>query len=196
MTARELKVFPKDEHFLRVVSEPVAMATFEHEGETRYVVPPAVVKLIDDMYETLFAFRAAGLSAVQVGEHKRVIVYLDETNAPKALINPVMIAGDGDVTSTEGCLSFPGVHEVITKARFEEVSVNGVDETGVPVTLVMTDQQAIAIQHEVDHLNGVLFIDHMGQMARRLALKRLKKVEKRIQHAKDNFEKNQHRRYA
>lgn len=198
MTARELKVYPKDEHFLRVVSEPVAMATFEQDGETRYVVPPDVTKLIDDMYETLFTFRAAGLSAVQVGEHKRVIVYLDETGSPKALINPLFMAAEvaEEIASTEGCLSFPGVHEVITKTRVAEVEVEGVDETGVLVRLVLTDQQAIAAQHEVDHLNGVLFIDHLGPMARRLALKRLKKVEKRIAHAKENFEKNQHRRYA
>ena len=201
MTVRDLKVFPKDEHFLRVKSEPVELAPYEKDGDTWYVVPPEVSTLIDDMYDTLFAFRAAGLSAVQVGEHKRVIVYLDTEGSPKALINPFIVRETVEeepelLASTEGCLSFPGVHEVITKTRVAEVVVEGVTETGEKIQVFLTDQQAIAAQHEIDHLNGVLFIDHMGKTARRLALKRLKKVEKRIEHAKQNFEKMQSRRFA
>jgi peptide deformylase len=148
------------------------------------------------MYDTLFAFRAAGLSAVQVGEHKRVIVYLDSDGSPKALINPFIVRETVDelpevIASTEGCLSFPGVHEVITKKRVGEVLAEGVTETGEKIQVFLTDQQAIAVQHEIDHLNGVLFTDHMGPTARRLALKRLRKVEKRIAHAKENFQKYQ-----
>lgn len=197
MATRTLKTFPADEKFLRTKSEPVDLQLTETEAGELAILPEDVVTLINDMYETLFAYRAAGLSAVQVGEHKRVIVFLQPNDEPYALINPVIAEepGEGEVISSmEGCLSFPGVHEAIQKTRIGEVTVSGINEHGEYVTLVLTDQQAIAVQHEVDHLDGVLFIDRMGPTARRLALKRIQKVQRRIEHAQENFNKQMSRR--
>jgi len=121
-------------------------------------------KLIKDMFETMYESEGIGLAATQVGVDKRVIVLdvssSDESGAPMALINPEIVGSEGAATVVmEGCLSVPGVRgEVI---RPETVLVHGLNEDGEPVMLRADGILARALQHEIDHLDGVLFIDRI-----------------------------------
>lgn len=188
---RILKVFPGDEKFLRTKSAPVLLEQLPTaDGSEMYVLPQEVTDLCVDMLETMQAHRAAGLSAVQVGEHRRIITFVREDGDTQVLINPeITELTGGNLNSTEGCLSFPSVFETITKTRMAEILVRGIDETGEMRTLALDGVQAVAVQHEVDHLNGVLFVDHMSPIKVRYALKRIAKVNKRVDIAKANMEK-------
>jgi len=115
------------------------------------------------MFETMYAANGVGLSATQVGVGKRVIVVdispVEEEAAPLALVNPEIVESQGCVQGPEGCLSVPGVEGEV--ARAETVLVRGMDEKGSPVTIRAQGLLARAIQHEIDHLDGILFIDKL-----------------------------------
>ena len=121
-------------------------------------------RLIKDMFETMYEYEGIGLAATQVGVDKRVIVLdvssSDESCAPMALVNPEIVGSEGSATAVmEGCLSVPGARgEVI---RPETVLVRGLNEDGEPVMLRADGILARALQHEIDHLDGVLFIDRI-----------------------------------
>jgi peptide deformylase len=135
--------------------------------------------LVDDLFATMAAAEGAGLAAPQVGVSRRVLV-VDVRNvagedARVALVNPeVVAAGDEEEREPEGCLSIPGVSEIV--ARPAGVTVEGFDPHGEPVRIEAEGYFARALQHEVDHLNGVLFIDHLTPLKRRMLLKRYRKL--------------------
>ncbi len=124
-------------------------------------------KLIDDMFETMYAASGVGLAAPQVGEGRRVIVVdvspVEKEVSPMALVNPEVVARRGLVEATEGCLSVPGVEGVVARPEF--VTVKGLNELGEAVRFEAGGLLARALQHEIDHLDGVLFIDRLSAAA-------------------------------
>ena len=118
-------------------------------------------ELIRDMFDTMYESEGIGLAATQVGVGKRVIVLdvspADETGAPMALVNPEIVSRKGSVTGVEGCLSVPGVQGEVCRA--ETVVVRGMDEQGEPVRIRAAGILSRALQHEIDHLDGILFIE-------------------------------------
>jgi peptide deformylase len=128
------------------------------------VVDDRIRALIGDMFETMYAAEGIGLAATQVGVGKRVVVLdvspVDETIAPMAVVNPEIVARDGSATAVEGCLSVPGVQGEVCRA--ETVEVRGVDEQGTPLRIRANGILSRALQHEIDHLDGVLFIDRLS----------------------------------
>ncbi|MBI4643186.1 MAG: peptide deformylase [Deltaproteobacteria bacterium] len=134
-------------------------------------------RLIDDMAETMYAAPGIGLAAPQVGVLKRLIV-LDVAHREGAkdlqvILNPCIKAGEGEVVREEGCLSVADFAAEVR--RHARVTVTGVDREGKPLEISGEGLLAVVLQHEIDHLNGVLFIDHIGRLKRGLYLRRLKK---------------------
>jgi peptide deformylase len=124
--------------------------------------------LIGDMFETMYAAEGVGLAATQVGVGRRVIVLdvspVDETAAPLALVNPEIVGREGEVTlCMEGCLSVPGVQGEVP--RVETVVVRGLTGEGEPVEVRANGILSRALQHEIDHLDGVLFIERVSSAA-------------------------------
>ena len=133
--------------------------------------------LIENMAKTMYSAPGIGLAAVQVGEPIRLIVYdlaqWDEAREPSVLINPEIIMAEGHVVYEEACLSVLDFSSDV--ARSAKVKVRGVNRNGDPVDIEAEDLLAICLQHEIDHLNGVLFIDRISSLRRSLYKKRLKK---------------------
>jgi len=134
--------------------------------------------LIDDMAQTMYAAPGLGLAANQVGVLKRVMVfYLSHRDGgPRDLqvvINPCITAGEGEIVREEGCLSVADFAAEVR--RHARVTVTGLDRAGNPVQITGEGLLAVVLQHEVDHLNGVLFIDRISRLKRGLYLRRLKK---------------------
>ncbi|MDD5559800.1 peptide deformylase [Candidatus Methylomirabilis sp.] len=137
-------------------------------------------RFIDDMVETMYAAPGMGLAAPQVGALKRVIV-LDPSHdpahaRPQVLINPVLVSGEGQVVEEEGCLCIPDLNESVS--RFKQVVVKAYDRNEKEVILEGADLLARILQHEIDHLDGVLFIDRLSTAKRLLLKRRLKKAKK------------------
>jgi peptide deformylase len=127
--------------------------------------------LIDDMAETMYAAPGVGLAATQIGVRKRLFIVDaatddDEPSDLRVFINPEILDTEGETTFNEGCLSFPGVREDIDRAA--KVRVRALDRHGKPFELEAEGLLAIAIQHENDHLDGKLMIDHLSVLRRRL----------------------------
>jgi peptide deformylase len=137
-------------------------------------------RLIDDMMETMYAAPGVGLAAPQVGALRQVIVVdpHDERKLtkPMALINPELVAADGHIVEEEGCLCIPDLREGVP--RFKRVVVKAYDRNEQEVVLEASDLLARILQHEIDHLNGVLFIDRLSPAKRQLVKRRLKKAGK------------------
>lgn len=142
-------------------------------------IDDAVRTLVKDMFESMYAAEGVGLAAPQVGVLKRIIV-LDTTprqpeSKPIAMINPEIIAKHGDTTYNEGCLSIPGETEEV--ARAAKVTVRYLDADNRQQTLTADGLLAIAVQHEIDHLDGVVFVDHVSALKRDVIKKRMKKLQ-------------------
>ena len=140
-------------------------------------------KLIEDMTETMYINQGLGLSATQVGVLKRIIVY-DNVEAgygmdPQALINPEIVAAEGIVKDEEGCLSIPEIKDIVE--RSEKITLAGIDRSGKDVKIEIEGLLARIIQHEIDHLDGILFVDRLGAVKKNLALSRWKKVKKELE---------------
>lgn len=132
-------------------------------------VDASIVRLLDDLAETMYAAPGAGLAANQIGVTLRAFVVKGEENQHYALVNPELVRGEGSDLGYEGCLSFPGwVGEV---ERYETVVVRGLNRKGKEVRIKASGFTARAFQHELDHLDGVLFTDRLTN------LDTLKKVE-------------------
>ena len=134
--------------------------------------------LIDKMAKTMYSAPGIGLAAVQIGQPVRLIVYdlaqwHDDNKEPSVLINPEIIMAEGEVVHEEACLSVLDFSAEVKRSA--KIKVRGVDRNGDPVDIEAEDLLAICIQHEIDHLNGVLFIDHISSLKRSLYRKRLKK---------------------
>jgi peptide deformylase len=146
-------------------------------GKKVEAVTPEIVQLIDDMAETMYAAPGVGLAATQIGEQLQLFIIDiasdDEPSELRVFINPEILERDGDLTWQEGCLSFPGVQEDIDRAA--KVRVRAQDKTGKTFELEAEGLLAVAIQHEYDHLQGVLMIDHMGPLKKRLTHRKMVK---------------------
>ncbi len=146
-------------------------------------IDKGVVSLIDDMKETLYDAPGIGLAAVQVGYDKSIIIYdlTEEEEAPgsrlKVLINPRIVNTEGKFNSeNEGCLSVPGLRADVP--RHACVTVEGVDIDGKPVKIDAEGMESIVLQHEIDHLNGVLFINRISALKRNMYKKKVLKALK------------------
>ena len=141
-------------------------------------VDDTVRLLVDDMFETMYGAPGIGLAATQVNIHRRVIVIdISETkDQPLCLINPEITAREGIEEMEEGCLSVPGVFEKINRA--DRITVSALDRDGATFTLDADGLLAVCIQHEMDHLEGKLFIDYLSELKRTRIRKRLQKLER------------------
>ncbi|MEN9916222.1 MAG: peptide deformylase [Pseudomonadota bacterium] len=145
------------------------------------VFDEALQELIDDMFETMYAAKGIGLAAPQIAISKKLAV-IDVSNHKSqtwCLINPVIVEKKGEALMEEGCLSVPGVYDKAPRALW--VKLQALDRHGNPFEIEAEDLLAHCIQHEVDHLNGRLFLDHLSPLKRQLARKKLKKFKKRGQ---------------
>ncbi len=141
-------------------------------------VDETVRQLIDDMFETMYAAPGIGLAATQVNVHRRVIVIdlSEDKDQPLCLINPMIKVADGIEEMEEGCLSVPGVFEKVRRA--DRITVAALDRDGAAFSLDAEGLLAVCIQHEMDHLEGKLFIDYLSEMKRGRIRKRLEKRER------------------
>lgn len=162
---REILIWP--DPLLKQKAKPVAK------------VDDSIRTLVKDMFETMYAADGVGLAAPQVGILQRVIV-LDTTprqpeSKPLAMINPEITAREGETTYTEGCLSIPGEAEDVDRAAV--ITVKFLDPEGQEQTLQCDGLLAIAVQHETDHLNGTVFVDHVSTLKREIIRKRMKRLK-------------------
>jgi len=142
-------------------------------------VDDAVRRLIDDLFETMYAAKGVGLAANQVGIAQRVAVVDTggETPDPLVLVNPTIVQrGEETETAEEGCLSIPEIFGDVE--RPVAIVVAAIDRTGTPFRLEASGYRARAIQHEIDHLDGVLFLDHLSAVKRGLLLSKWKRLRK------------------
>lgn len=147
-------------------------------------VDDALRTFIDDMFDTMYDHEGIGLAAPQVDVLKRVItidIEGDKTNQI-VLINPEILASSGETGIEEGCLSIPGCRALVP--RKEKLTVKALNRDGEEFTLDADGLLAICIQHEIDHLNGVLFVDHISQLKRQRIRDKMVKLKKQIERAK------------
>jgi peptide deformylase len=138
----------------------------------------ALGTLIDDMLQTLYAAPGIGLAATQVDVHQRVIVIdiSTEHNEPLVLVNPQLVRREGEVSTEEGCLSVPGIYDEVKRAA--QIRVRAQDRSGAVFERDCDDILAVCIQHEIDHLDGKLFVDYLSELKRERIRKRLGKERK------------------
>lgn len=131
--------------------------------------------LIDDMFETMYDAPGIGLAATQVNVHKRLVVIdiSEEKNEPLVLINPEILEKDGEEEMDEGCLSVPGIYENVQRA--DRIKVRALDRNGESFELDTDGLLAVCIQHEIDHLDGKLFVDYLSTLKRERIRKKLEK---------------------
>ena len=136
-------------------------------------------RLIDDMFETMYAAPGIGLAATQVDVHRRLLVtdVSSDKDDPHVLINPEIIERDGEIVTEEGCLSVPGFYAEVTRA--EHIRVRYLDRDGEARETDMEGLLAVCVQHEMDHLDGKLFVDYLSEAKRQRIRKRLLK-ERRL----------------
>jgi peptide deformylase len=153
-------------------------------------VDSSVRKLIDDMVETMYYAKGIGLASVQVGDPRQVVVLdvPDEDDRDRvkgknlmALVNPEIVSSEGETFYEEGCLSVPGVTADVERAA--KVKVRALDRDGKPFELEAEGLLAIALQHELDHLNGILFIDRLSRLKRELVKRKYRKSLEIDEHA-------------
>lgn len=142
-------------------------------------ITPELVQIIADLLTTMIKKDGVGLAANQIGEKVAVIAInpqsCDVDLPPTCIINPKVLATEGVIEAEEGCLSFPDIYEVV--ARPEMVKIKGVNPEGKEMEVAATKLLARALIHEIEHLQGILFIDHLSELRRRLLVPRLKELE-------------------
>ena len=150
MAILEILVYPDER--LRKIAEPVQ------------TVDNNIRQLVKDMTQTMYDANGIGLAATQVNVHKQVIVMdlSDERNEPRVLINPTIIEKDGEQTYDEGCLSVPEYYAPVKRA--ENIKITALDEQGEIYQLEAQGLLAVCIQHEIDHLQGKVFVDYLSQL--------------------------------
>jgi len=138
----------------------------------------ALAKLVADMFETMYAAPGIGLAAIQVNVPLRVVVIdtSPDRSAPLALVNPVILATDGDEESSEGCLSVPGIFEVVRRAERVRYAAHRV--SGERFEDDAEGLLAVCIQHELDHLDGKLFVDYLSQLKQNRIRRKLEKEQR------------------
>jgi len=161
MPLLDILKFPDER--LRTKAKPVDAVT----DETR--------QLVDDMFETMYEAPGIGLAATQINVHQRIVV-IDisrEKDEPLCLINPVILAKEGIEHHEEGCLSVPGIYENVERA--DRIKVEALNREGEKVKFDADELLAVCIQHEIDHLDGKLFVDYLSAMKRNRIKKKLEK---------------------
>lgn len=145
---------------------------------TRQVAQPTdeLRQLVADLFETMYAAKGVGLAANQIGELDRVAVIDVGDGEPLAMVNPVIVEQSGEDAAEEGCLSIPELYEEVTRAW--TVQVDAIDQDGEPIHIAAEGLKARALQHEIDHLDGILFIDRVSPMRRRLLLAKWRRQRK------------------
>jgi peptide deformylase len=153
---------------LKTVAKPVVKVTEE------------IKQLAGDMLETMYAAPGIGLAATQVNQHIQLVVMdiSEEKNEPRVFINPKITARNGEQVHEEGCLSVPGIYADVKRA--EQVTVEYMDLAGQQQSLNAAGLLAVCIQHEMDHLKGIVFLDHLSVLKRKMALKKLAKVAETV----------------
>lgn len=167
-----LRITKHGEKILRKRSEPLDLSSFREK----------LPRLLKDMWDTMHAAHGVGLAANQIGMNLRVAVIDIKPEGkpqPLVLINPEIVAHEGEVEEEEGCLSLPGLYAKVK--RFRKVKARALNQHGIPIEIAGEGLLARALQHETDHLNGKLFIDHLP-LLRRL------KVQSLIQKIKKNWD--------
>jgi len=155
---------------VRKYGDPVLRRRATPVGE----ITPEVRRMVDDMIETMYDEVGIGLAAPQVGISLRLMVVGHEkTMAARTIVNPVIAEQGGEVTAEEGCLSLPGIFAPVTRAEW--VRLEGQDLEGQPLSIKARGLTARVFQHEMDHLDGVLFIDRLDAMTRDRIKRRIKK---------------------
>lgn len=151
---------------LNIVAQPVAK------------VDERIRTLVRDMFETMYEARGIGLAATQVDVHERVVVMdlSEDRSEPRVFVNPIITHKDGVTTYEEGCLSVPGIYDTVTRA--ERVTVEALNENGEPFALDADGLLAICIQHEIDHLNGKVFVEYLSQLKQNRIKTKLKKRQR------------------
>jgi len=164
MAILEILTFPDPR--LRNHAKPVA------------VVDDTIRRLVDDMLDTMYQAPGIGLAATQVNVAKQVVVIdvTEDHSAPLCLINPQIIERDGEEEMEEGCLSVPGFSDKVTRA--ERVRIKALDRNGQPFELAADGLLAVCIQHELDHLDGKLFVDYLSGLKRQRIRKKLEREGK------------------
>ncbi|MCS3808471.1 peptide deformylase [Xanthomonas sp. 4461] len=144
------------------------------------VTSPAFQTLLDDMFQTMYEAPGIGLAASQVDVHKRfmVIDVSEEKNAPQVFINPEIVTRQGEQVYQEGCLSVPGIFADVSRA--DAITVRYLDRQGKPQELSTEGLLAVCIQHEMDHLDGKLFVDYLSPLKREMVRKKLAKMRKHV----------------
>lgn len=139
-------------------------------------VDDPVRRLIADMFETMYEAPGVGLAATQVDVHRRVLVVdiTQDRSRPLAFVNPEIVARDGTTEAEEGCLSVPGIFDRLA-TRSARVTVRALDREGQPFELEADGLLAVCIQHEMDHLEGKLFVDYLSELKRTRIRKKLEK---------------------
>ena len=134
--------------------------------------------LVNDMFETMYAAPGIGLAATQVNVHKQIIVIdiSEEKDQPLCLINPMILKADGNEDHEEGCLSVPGVYETVQRA--ESIEIRALNKDGEAFEMQASGLLAICIQHEMDHLQGKLFVDYLSRLKQGRIKKKLEKSAK------------------
>ncbi|MDX1643536.1 MAG: peptide deformylase [Thermoanaerobaculia bacterium] len=169
MAIREIKLYP--DPVLRVVCPPVER--FDDSLE----------ELVDDMVETMYAAPGVGLAAPQIGVEQRVTVVDptagEEPDRLHVLVNPAIRQPEGRESDLEGCLSLPGITEKVDRAA--RITVDAVDVAGNPIELEADGLLARVIQHEIDHLDGVLFVDRLTGLRKERVRRRLKKMRRELE---------------
>ena len=163
-----LEILKYPDKRLRTVATPVENVNSE------------IKKQIKDMFETMYDAPGIGLAATQVNFHQRLIVIdvSEECNQPLCLINPEIIETNGEIEWEEGCLSVPNYYESVKRAN--EIKVSALNELGQSVEVEANEMLAVCIQHEMDHLNGILFVDHLSKLKQKRLKKKAEKQTKKL----------------
>ncbi|MDP6164148.1 MAG: peptide deformylase [Candidatus Thioglobus sp.] len=163
-----LEILKYPDKRLRTVATPVENVNSE------------IKKQIKDMFETMYDAPGIGLAATQVNFHQRLIVIdvSEECNQPLCLINPEIIETNGEIEWEEGCLSVPNYYENVKRAN--EIKVSALNELGQSVEVEANEMLAVCIQHEMDHLNGILFVDHLSKLKQKRLKKKAEKQTKKL----------------
>jgi peptide deformylase len=163
MAKLEILEFPDPR--LRTKARPMLAADFT----------PAFQQLVDDMFETMYAAPGIGLAASQVDVHQRfmVIDVSEAKDAPMVFVNPEIVSHEGSQVHQEGCLSVPGIYADVS--RHERIVVRALDRHGQPFELAADELLAVCVQHEMDHLEGRLFVDYLSPLKREMVKRKLAK---------------------
>ncbi|MDC0963438.1 peptide deformylase [Candidatus Pseudothioglobus singularis] len=163
-----LEILKYPDKLLRTVAKPVENVNSE------------IKKQVKDMFETMYDAPGIGLAATQVNFHQRLIVVdvSEECNEPICLINPEIIEKNGEIEWEEGCLSVPNYYESVKRAN--EIKVSALNELGQSFEIEASEMLSVCIQHEMDHLNGILFVDHLSKLKQKRLKKKAEKQTKKL----------------